>query len=101
MDLVQAKPQTIVFNNQILTTFEKDGVRYVAIKPICENMGIEWSTQLQKLNRNKEKFGCVHMNIPSKGGNQSTLQSRILGFALKSISCCHDGNNWKGSQLPV
>ena len=73
MDLVQAKPQTIVFNNQILTTFEKDGVRYVAIKPICENMGIEWSTQLQKLNRNKEKFGCVHMNIPSKGGNQSTL----------------------------
>ena len=60
MDLVQAKPQTIVFNNQILTTFEKDGVRYVAIKPICENMGIEWSTQLQKLNRNKEKFGCVH-----------------------------------------
>ena len=31
MDLVQAKPQTIVFNNQILSTFEKDGVRFSAI----------------------------------------------------------------------
>ena len=35
----------------------------------------------------KKSLGMVKMTIPSKGGNQSTLQSRILGFALKSISC--------------
>ena len=47
------------------------------------------------------KADTVEVEFFAQGGNQSTLQSRILGFALKSISCCHDGNNWKGSQLPV
>nr|WP_309576806.1 phage antirepressor N-terminal domain-containing protein [Moraxella osloensis] len=61
MDLVQAKPQTIVFNNQILTTFEKDGVRYVAIKPICENIGIDWESQRQRIKRDDilSKVACM------------------------------------------
>ena len=55
-----------------------ENVDYVVFNNFVKNpkggrISIEWSTQLQKLNRNKEKFGCVHMNIPSKGGNQSTL----------------------------
>ena len=51
MDLVQAKPQTIVFNNQKLITFEKDGIQYTAIKPICENIGIDWESQRQRIMR--------------------------------------------------
>ena len=51
MDLVQVKSQTIVFNNQKLITFEKDGIQYTAIKPICENIGIDWESQRQRIMR--------------------------------------------------
>ncbi|EMX9242521.1 phage antirepressor N-terminal domain-containing protein [Klebsiella pneumoniae] len=49
------------------------GIAYVAMKPIVENLGMSWGTQQQKLARSKEKFGCIHMNIPSAGGIQKML----------------------------
>ena len=43
--------QTINFNNQQLLTVEKDGVKYVAVKPICENLGLDWSSQKKRIER--------------------------------------------------
>ena len=37
--------QMINFNNQQLLTVEKDGIKYVAVKPICENLGLDWDSQ--------------------------------------------------------
>ena len=44
--------QTINFNNQQLLTVEKDGIKYVAVKPICENLGLAWSSQRTKIVEN-------------------------------------------------
>lgn len=43
------------------------------MKPICENIGVEWGTQYRKLMSNKDKYGCCHMTIPTTSGNQNML----------------------------
>ena len=50
--------QTINFNNQQLLTVEKDGVKYVAVKPICENLGLDWSSQKKRVNHPALKGGA-------------------------------------------
>lgn len=66
------KLATVKFYDDVLITIEQDNIQYVAVRPIVENMGLEWSTQKQKLDRNP-KFGCVHMNTPTNGGTQKML----------------------------
>ncbi|MCW9733741.1 phage antirepressor N-terminal domain-containing protein [Avibacterium sp. 20-15] len=43
--------QTIPFYNRTLTTFEQNNTHYVAMRPICENIGLAWSSQLQRIKR--------------------------------------------------
>lgn len=48
---------TIPFHNQTLTAIEHDGQPYVAMRPIVENLGLNWKSQYVKLT---EKFKtCV------------------------------------------
>ena len=47
----QISTQTISFNNQSLVTFEQDGVHYTAMKPICDNIGLEWGSQYNRIKR--------------------------------------------------
>ena len=47
----QISTQTISFNNQSLVTFEQNGVRYTAMKPICDNIGLAWEAQLARIKR--------------------------------------------------
>ncbi|MCT8722049.1 phage antirepressor N-terminal domain-containing protein [Glaesserella parasuis] len=47
----QISTQTISFNNQALITFEQNGTRYTAMKPICENIGLAWEPQLLRIKR--------------------------------------------------
>lgn len=47
----QISTQTISFNNQALITFEQNGTRYTAMKPICENIGLAWEPQLLRMKR--------------------------------------------------
>lgn len=72
---------SVQFHGQPIITAMVAGVAYVAMKPIVENLGMSWGTQQQKLARNKEKFGCIHMNIPSAGGIQ-----RALSLPLKKLN---------------
>jgi len=51
--------QTINFNNQQLLTVEKDGIKYVAVKPICENLGLAWAAQFVKIKENQILNGSV------------------------------------------
>lgn len=44
---------TIQFYNQTLITFEQDGQYYTAMKPICENIGLDWTAQAQRLKRDE------------------------------------------------
>ncbi|QLS34872.1 phage antirepressor Ant [Citrobacter sp. RHBSTW-00903] len=63
----------VPFGGQQVLTAMAAGIAYVAMKPIVENLGMSWGTQQQKLARHMNKFGCIHMNIPSAGGIQEML----------------------------
>ena len=66
--------QTINFNNQQLLTVEKDGTKYVAVKPICENLGLAWAAQFVKIKENQIlSEGVSIIEIPSDGGIQQTV----------------------------
>lgn len=75
---------SVPFNGQQIITAMAAGVTYVAMRPIVENLGMSWSTQVRKLSSAMDKFNCVHMNMvgnsgcahmntPSKGGVQKML----------------------------
>jgi len=60
-------------DGKIITAKADNGEIYVAIKPISEELGIEWSRQFQKLKKD-ERYG--HMYIPlklSEGGLHDML----------------------------
>ncbi|MBB4196413.1 hypothetical protein GGD83_000184 [Rhodoblastus sphagnicola] len=42
----------------MIVTFEAEGVRYVAMRRIVENMGLDWSSQRVKLAEPASKFNC-------------------------------------------
>ena len=66
--------KTIDFNGQPLITIEQDGIHYTAVKPICENIGLNWDAQRKRISRDDVlSEGAVIMTAPSKGGNQDML----------------------------
>jgi len=66
--------QRINFYGNEIFTVEKDGEHYVAMKPICEAIGIDWSSQLQRIKRHTILGqGVVIITIPSNGGEQEML----------------------------
>lgn len=68
---MNAKPQIVKFNNQQLPVFFYNQMPYVAMKPICENIGLQWEAQLRRIKRNHIlSKGMSIMDIPSKGGIQ-------------------------------
>lgn len=63
----------VMFKGDVLTTIINDGVEYVAMKPIVESIGLDWASQTVKLNKDRGKYGCCDIAIPSRGGIQSML----------------------------
>ena len=66
--------QTVNFHNQTLTTLEKDGVQYVAMKPICENIGLDWDGQRKRIER-KEALNstAVMMTVVAEDGKKREM----------------------------
>ncbi len=52
---------TIQFHNQSLVTFEQDGIYYTAMKPICENIGLAWHSQYERLQRDEVLSSIILM----------------------------------------
>ena len=66
--------QTIQFNRQSLVTFEQNGTHYTAMKPICENIGLCWDGQRQRIQRDEVlSEGAVIITVPSNGGDQQMI----------------------------
>ncbi|WP_435931419.1 phage antirepressor N-terminal domain-containing protein [Moraxella bovoculi] len=66
--------QTVNFHNQSLLTLQKDGIAYVAMKPICENIGLDWKSQFARIKRDEVLAqGMVIITTPTKGGLQEML----------------------------
>ena len=64
----------VEFHGDALWAREKDGRVLVAVKPICEELGINWNKQLQRIHRNAVlSEGMTMMVMPSAGGPQDTV----------------------------
>jgi hypothetical protein len=65
---------SVQFHDQSLTAAVIDGKPYVAMKPICENIGLDWKSQYNRIKRHQVlNSGVVMMTMPSKSGEQETL----------------------------
>lgn len=65
---------TVEFHDQSLVAVLIDGKPFVAMKPICENIGLQWEAQQKRIQRNPAlSKGMSIMDMPSKGGVQQTL----------------------------
>ncbi len=73
----QTQLQTIQFYNRTLTTFEQNGIHYVAMKPICENIGLDWTAQVQRLKRD-DVLNSVMVIITTTGSDGKNYQMICL-----------------------
>jgi P22_AR N-terminal domain len=73
---------TVDFYKQSLTIIEKEGEKYVAMRPIVEGIGLSWSSQCQKLVSNGHKFNCVVINTVASDGKQH----KMLCIPIKKLN---------------
>ncbi|WP_052115768.1 phage antirepressor N-terminal domain-containing protein [Gallibacterium anatis] len=89
----QNQLQTIQFNNQSLITFEQNSTHYVAMRPICENIGLAWNAQLLRIKRDEVlSQGMIVMITPTNGGEQEMvclpiqyLNGWLFGIDVKRV----------------
>lgn len=61
------------FRDDILYAVERDDGVFVAVKPICDALGLAWTRQLARLKRDPIlSEGMTMMVMPSPGGAQET-----------------------------
>jgi len=69
MDAITKVP---FYDNELIVV-EVNGEPYVAMRSITEGMGLSWSTQKQKFDRQGDKFNCVHMNTVAEDGKNREM----------------------------
>ena len=62
----------VAFHGNILLTVEVDGVEYVALKPIVEEIGIAWQGQFNKISEN-QRYQGITIRLQTSGGQQKML----------------------------
>jgi hypothetical protein len=71
---MNTKSKIVKFNNQQVPVFMQGDKPYVLMKPICENIGLDWNSQKKRINRNAVlSKGKVMMTSPSNGGDQEYI----------------------------
>ena len=66
--------ETIQFHNQFLVVLNHENKPYIAMKPVCENIGLDWEAQRQRIKRHHVlSKGAFMIKVPSKGGEQQYL----------------------------
>ncbi|WP_337726869.1 phage antirepressor N-terminal domain-containing protein [Acinetobacter junii] len=71
---MDTKPKIVKFNNQQVPVFFHNEKPYVVMKPICENIGLDWRSQLKRIKRNQVlNQGVVMMTTPSAKGDQDSV----------------------------
>ncbi len=73
---------TVDFYGKKLTAIKEDEIEYVAMRPIVDEIGLEWSGQQKKLSNNKDKFNCVHKYTVGLDGKPR----KMLCIPLKKLN---------------
>ena len=72
--MTQHQIVTVEFHGQSLIAVEVEGKPYVAMRPIVENIGLQWGSQFNRIQRNPVLAkGVFMMKTPSNGGEQETI----------------------------
>lgn len=73
-----SKIVTVNFRSDELVAIERDDGYYVALRPICEAMGLSWGSQLQRVRRDRIlSEGIVVMKTPLSRHGQEEVCMRI------------------------
>lgn len=72
----------VSFCNSSILTINQDNIIFVAMKPIVNNIGIDWSGQLAKLRNQKDKFNCRYISIVARDGKIR----KVLCIPLKKLN---------------
>lgn len=86
---MSSKMIRIDFHGEPLWAVSRDGDVFVAVRPICEALGLEWGSQLKGIKRDAVLGkGVVKMTTPSSGGHQRAvcLPLKLLNGWLFGIS---------------
>ena len=71
---MNTKSKIVKFNNQKVPVFFHDEKPYVVMKPICENIGLNWPSQFKRIKRNHIlSQGVVMMTTPINKGEQDSI----------------------------
>jgi hypothetical protein len=71
---MNANSKIVKFNNQQVPVFMQGDKPFVVMKPICENIGLDWRSQLKRIKRNHIlSQGVVMMTTPSQSGDQDYI----------------------------
>jgi len=73
----------ISFHGDTIYAVDHNGEPYTAMRPIIENMGLTWPSQLTKLQNQAARWGVTIIVTPSEGGPQQTLcipVRKLAGF---------------------
>ena len=62
-----AELSPVTFHGDTIFCVEHDAQPYTPVRPIIENMGLDWASQSVKLNAGKERWGVVIIATPSNG----------------------------------
>ncbi|MGO3056987.1 MAG: phage antirepressor N-terminal domain-containing protein [Halomonas sp.] len=74
MTAISASQVSINFHGTVIPTFNVKGVIRVAMKTICQSIGLDWRSQRQRIMRHPVlSKGVVIITTPSKGGAQRSL----------------------------
>ena len=78
----------VTFHGDTIFCIDYQNQPFTPMKPIVQNMGLDWASQSVKLNANKERWGVVMIATPSEGGEQKMLSMpvRKLPAWLNSIN---------------
>jgi hypothetical protein len=63
----------IPFHKDTLYLIDEAGKPYVPVRPIVENLSLDWKVQYRKLMAAPDRWGVVMMTTPSAGGPQQAL----------------------------
>lgn len=64
----------VPFHSQVVLGIKTENKVYIPLKPICENLGLDWEAQRKRIRRDTVlSQGASMMEVPSKGGPQETI----------------------------
>ncbi len=71
----------VPFHNQILNAAVVDGIPHVAMKPICDNIGLQWEAQLKRIKRHpvlSQVISMMDMTCPGKDGKEYLVEMVMM-----------------------